>query len=108
MPERINDENTKRCNRLERALYRLFQRSMKSASIDPLKQEMQEGEAVKKRAIITLLNKTMSQSNRIFMAWHKDTQNDKQILKCRTTISFFEGMESSLKGFLDPYVNAAY
>lgn len=77
----------------ERILASVATRALKN-SFESYKQELFEGEAVKKRAIINLLNKTMSGQKRYFLRWHQYVETGKKILLCKTTIDFFEELNT--------------
>lgn len=96
LPLRRNDENLKRCNRFEHALASLAVKNLKLSWNAPLKDALLEGEAVKKKAILNLLNKTMSAHKRMFMHWHEFAVTQRHLIKCRMTIDFFEHLKSTL------------
>jgi len=91
IPERKNTQLVKNANRFEHALAKLAARCLR-LGFNPLQEQLQEGEALKKRAIINLLNKTMSQHKRMFLSWSNTMKSAKALLKCRRTIMFCESL----------------
>jgi len=77
---------------------------MRLAWNEPLKGALYEGEAVKKRAIINLLNKTMSAHKRMFMHWHEFSVTLRHLLRSRATIALFENISSTLSSSLSDFI----
>lgn len=59
-------------------------------AFDPLRDLFISGEAIKRRAIIDLFNKTMSGEKKYFLRWNHTVKTIISILKCRKTIEFFD------------------
>ena len=95
IPKRKNDGQIRRCNKLERNLANYAMKGIK-ISFEKLKNELQDGEALKKRAIHNLMSKTMSQHKRLFLNWHSRVAQSKQVQKCARTISLFERITQTL------------
>lgn len=67
-----------------------------------MKEYLDEAEMKKKRAIITLLDRTMSNHKRLFLSWRNMIKEYNQFTKCRLLIQFFEFMN----GFVSSQVMA--
>ena len=62
---------------------------MVRGSFKPLIDLFYEGEAVKKRAIITMFNKTQGSNRRMFNNWNAITKKDKVVMECKNIGGFF-------------------
>ena len=82
MPDRKNTEAYKKASKFKDGLSRFVENQLKGC-FNPFKNEYEEGQAYKKRAVIQLINTTAGGQKRFFNRWLNITDKTKMMNECR-------------------------
>ena len=82
MPDRKNTEAYKKASKFKDGLSRFVENQLKGC-FNPFKNEYEEGQAYKKRAVIQLINTTAGGQKRFFNRWLTISEKTKMMNECR-------------------------
>jgi hypothetical protein len=82
LPERRNMEAFKKASKFEKGLANFAQRTLKRA-LDSFKNEFEEGQAQKKRAVIQLIECTQGGQKKLYNRWRLLSEKTKLMNECR-------------------------
>jgi hypothetical protein len=88
LPERRNMEAFKKASKFEKGLANFAQRTLKRA-LDSFKNEFEEGQAQKKRAVIHLIECTQGGQKKLFNRWKNDVSSHNLYMRCHLIQQFF-------------------
>jgi hypothetical protein len=88
LPERRNMEAFKKASKFEKGLANFAQRTLKRA-LNSFKNEFEEGQAQKKRAVIQLIECTQGGQKRYFYRWKNDVSSYTLYMRCHLIQQFF-------------------
>jgi hypothetical protein len=82
LPERKDNENYVKATKFEKGLSLFVEKTLRGSFV-PFKNEYEEGQAYKKRAVIQLINTTAGGQKRLFNRWLNITDKTKMMNECR-------------------------
>ena len=100
LPERADGKRNEKANRFEAGLKRYVERTLGKA-IGAFKNEFEQGQATKKRAVIQLIDTTMGGQKKFYQRWMNITEKSKLIKECQLISQFFNTLNLSIKSISD-------
>ena len=100
LPERKDGELYAKANKFEKGLNNFVTRTMKR-SWAAFRNEFDEGQAFKKRAVIQLINVTAGGQKKMYGRWHSITEKTRQMKECRLIMTLFGTLNNSIKSVID-------
>lgn len=101
LPNRINNDAYKKASKFEKGLSSFVERTVKRA-LGAFKNEYEEGQASKKRAVIQLIECTMGGQKKLYNRWLTIQKNNKLYQRCSTLQIFFENNFRALNRNFSP------
>ena len=100
LPERRNMEAFKKASKFEKGLANFAQRTLKKA-LDSFKNEFEEGQAQKKRAVIQLIECTQGGQKKLYNRWRLLSEKKKLMDECRQMNNLFQTLFFAIKSTAD-------
>ena len=101
LPERKKDpKGYDQFLKFERGLHDFWSSTMKRSYV-AIKNELEEGQTIKKRAVIQLINLTQGSQKRMYNRWLGLTEKSKLINECKVVSSFLASLTSAIKSATD-------
>ena len=100
LPQRKNHELFKKANKFERGLLNFVQNTMKRV-MSSFKNEFDEGQAAKKRAVIQLISVTEGGQKKMYNRWKTITEKTKLMNECKKMTTVFQTLFFVLKSNAD-------
>jgi hypothetical protein len=100
LPERKDNEAFKKASRFEKGLSSFVDRTLKR-SFGAFRNELDEGQAFKKRAVIQLINVTMGGQKKLYNRWLSITEKTKLLNECKLVSSVFSSLNFLIKSVSD-------
>ena len=100
LPERKDNAAFLKASRFEKGLSSFVDRTLKR-SFGAFKNELEEGQAFKKRAVIQLINVTMGGQKKFYNRWLSITEKTKLLNECKLVSSVFASLNFAIKSVSD-------
>ena len=100
LPERRDDAAFAKASKFERGLSAFVDRTIRS-SFNAFRVELDEGQAVKKRAVIQLINTTQGGQKKMYARWLNITERTRLMNECRLVSSAFSTLNFAIKSVAD-------
>ena len=100
MPFRTCQKQNDKGHKFESGLKRFVERTLKR-SLDAFKNEFEIGQATKKRAVIQLINVTMSGQKKFYQRWLNITDKSKLLNECKIIGNVFNTINLLIKSVTD-------
>jgi hypothetical protein len=100
LPERKDNAAFIKASRFEKGLSSFVDRTLKR-SFGAFKNELEEGQAFKKRAVIQLINVTMGGQKKFYNRWLSITEKTKLLNECKLVSSVFASLNFAIKSVAD-------
>ena len=101
LPERRKDpRGYDQFLKFERGLHEFFNSTMKRSYV-AIRNELDEGQTLKKRAVIQLINITQSGQKKMFNRWQNLTEKAKLVNECRLVSNFLASLTYTIKSATD-------
>ncbi|EFX60189.1 hypothetical protein DAPPUDRAFT_344845, partial [Daphnia pulex] len=100
LPERKDNAAFLKASRFEKGLSSFVDRTLKR-SFGAFKNELEEGQAFKKRAVIQLINVTMGGQKKFYNRWLSITEKTKLLNECKLVSSVFASLNFAIKSVAD-------
>ena len=100
LPERKNMEAYGRASKFERGLSTFVERITRQ-SFNSFRNSFEEGQAMKKRSVLTLINTTAGGQKKLFNRWVSITERTKLMNECKEVANIFASLNFSLKSVSD-------
>ena len=100
LPEIVDAEKRKKAMKFEQKLSRFFEKTLR-ASFNSYKIELDEGQAVKKRAVIQLINTTMGGQKKMYGRWLNITDRTRLMNECKQVSNLFSTINFAIKAVAD-------
>ena len=101
LPERKDNAAFIKASRFEKGLSSFVDRTLKR-SFGAFKNELEEGQAFKKRAVIQLINVTMGGQKKFYNRWLQMVQNDHLYRRCKAVSLLFQNCQKSIHNTVAP------
>ncbi len=95
-----NNEAFKKASKFEKGLVTFAQRTIKRA-LNSFRNEYEEGQAQKKRAVIQLIETTQGGQKKLFNRWKNLTEKTKLMSECKQVNSVFQTLFYVIKSTAD-------
>jgi len=100
LPPRKDNAAFLKASRFEKGLSAFVDRTLKR-SFGAFKNELEEGQAYKKRAVIQLINVTMGGQKKLYNRWLNITEKAKLLNECKLVSSVFSTLNFAIKSVSD-------
>ena len=100
LPERRDDAAFAKANRFEKGLSSFVDRTLRQ-SFNAFRTELDEGQAVKKRAVIQLINTTMGGQKKMYGRWLNITDRTRLMNECKQVSNLFSTINFAIKAVAD-------
>ena len=100
LPERRDDAAFAKANKFEKGLSSFVDRTLRQ-SFNAFRTELDEGQAVKKRAVIQLINTTMGGQKKMYGRWFNITERTRLMNECKQVSNFFSTVNFAIKAVAD-------
>ena len=100
LPERPDGKGSEKAARFEAGLRNFVDRTIDRA-FRSFKNEFDNGQAAKKRAVIQLIDTTMGGQKKFYQRWMSITEKSKLIRECQLLTSVFNSLHLSIKSVSD-------
>ena len=100
LPERINHPLFEKANKFEKGLSAFASKILRQSFVE-FKHEFDEAQAVKKRAVIQLINATAGGQKRMYNRWFGITEKTRLMNECRLVSSIFSSVNFVIKSVSD-------
>ena len=100
LPERVNRPLFEKANRFEKGLSTFADKILR-LSFTSFKTEFDEGQAVKKRAVIQLINTTTGGQKRMYARWTSITEKTNLMNECKLVSNIFSSLNFVVKSIAD-------
>ena len=104
LPERKDNAAFLKASKFEKGLSSFVDRTLKR-SFGAFKNELEEGQAFKKRSVIQLLNVTMGGQKKFYNRWLQTVQNDLLYKRCKAVALLFQHCQTSVDAVVSPILN---
>jgi hypothetical protein len=101
LPEKKDMSAFIKASKFEKGLSNFVDRTLKR-SFGAFKNELDEGQAFKKRAVIQLINITMGGQKKFYNRWIQTVQNDILYKRCKAVAQLFDHCQKSFALFGNP------
>ena len=86
--------------KFEKNILAFFLKTLK-VTFEPFKAQLEDAQAIKKRAVVQLINTTMNSRKRFYNRWLRITEKQRLIKECRILGSSFSLINFSIKSVTD-------
>ena len=100
LPEKKNMETYGKATKFERGLSAFVERITRQ-SFNSFRSCLEEGQAMKKRAVVTLINTTEGGQKKLYNRWVSITERTKLMNECKEVANIFASLNFSLKSVSD-------
>jgi hypothetical protein len=104
LPERKDNAAFLKATRFEKGLTAFVDRTLKR-SFGAFKNELEEGQAFKKRAVIQLINVTMGGQKKLYTRWLQIVSNDTLYKRCKAVSQLFSSCVKSIDKYATPILS---
>jgi tRNA A37 threonylcarbamoyladenosine biosynthesis protein TsaE len=100
LPERKDNSAFLKASKFEKGLATFAERTLKRA-LGAFRNEYEEGQAAKKRAVIQLIDTTMGGQKKMYNRWKSITEKTRLMNECRQITSLFQTLNFAIKSVAD-------
>lgn len=100
LPQRQDRKGDRRANRFEKGLSDFVNRTLRR-SFEAFQSQYEQGQLLKKRAVLQLTNCTMAGRKKMYGRWRLLTETNRIVAKCRQVQSLFFSLNLCLKSVVD-------
>lgn len=100
LPQRQDGKGDRRANRFEKGLSDFVNRTLRR-TFEAFQHQHEEGQLLKKRAVIQLTNCTMAGRKKLYTRWRLLTETHRTMAKCRKAQELFLNLNWTIKSVAD-------
>ena len=100
LPEIVDLEKRRKAMRFEKGLSSFLDKTLR-VSFNAYRSELDEGQAVKKRAVIQLVNTTMGGQKKMYQRWYNINDRTKLLKQCRALGNAFNIAQTAIRSVTD-------